>query len=283
MNKVRIIVDSAADMEADFVSVKGNYIVPLKIIFGEEEFLDGVNLDGRRFYEKLIESDELPTTSQATVIDFEQVYKEVSDAGDTAVVITISSKLSGTFQSACIAAEDYKDKIRVVDSLQATVGEHILADLAVMLSEKGWNVNEIADKLEQKREDICLIALLDTLEYLKKGGRISKSVAFVGGILSIKPVICIKNGEVVILGKAKGSKNGNNMLNEFITKEGGVDFDMPYRLGYTGISDALLKKYIYDNTYLWESESENLPITIVGSAIGTHAGPGAIAVAFFRK
>lgn len=242
-----------------------------------------MTLDGQRFYEKLIESDTLPTTSQATVIDFEQVYKEVSDAGDTAVVITISSKLSGTYQSACIADEDYKDKIRVVDSLQATVGEHILADLAVMLSEKGWNVNEIADKLEQKREDICLIALLDTLEYLKKGGRISKSVAFVGGILSIKPVICIKNGEVVILGKAKGSKSGNNMLNEFITKEGGVDFDMPYRLGYTGISDALLKKYIYDNTYLWESESENLPITIVGSAIGTHAGPGAIAVAFFRK
>ena len=242
-----------------------------------------MTLDGQRFYEKLIESDTLPTTSQATVIDFEQVYKEVSDAGDTAVVITISSKLSGTYQSACIADEDYKDKIRVVDSLQATVGEHILADLAVRLSEEGLNANEIADKLEQKREDICLIALLDTLEYLKKGGRISKSVAFVGGILSIKPVICIKNGEVVILGKAKGSKNGNNMLNEFITKEGGVDFAMPYRLGYTGISDSLLMKYVRDNAHLWESESENLPISIVGSAIGTHAGPGAIAVAFFRK
>ena len=127
------------------------------------------------------------------------------------------------------------------------------------------------------------MALLDTLEYLKKGGRISKAVAFAGSLLSIKPVITVEEGEVKILGKARGSKQGNNLLVTQIQNVGGVDFDKPVLLGYTGLSSHLLNKYIEDSASLWQSGTDALHTTFISSVIGTHAGPGAIAAAFFRK
>ena len=142
---------------------------------------------------------------------------------------------------------------------------------------------EIAEALEKKKEDICLIAMLDTLEYLKKGGRISPTVAFAGGLLNIKPVVNIENGVINILGKARGSKQGNNLLVQEIQKAGGIDFSLPILLGYTGLTDVLLKKYIEDSKALWENGTENLRYTSIGSVIGTHTGPGVIAAAFFRK
>ena len=126
------------------------------------------------------------------------------------------------------------------------------------------------------------MALLDTLEYLKRGGRISGTAAFAGTVLSIKPVVAIRDGEVAVIGKARGSRNGENLLSQTIEKFG-VDFEMPYLLGYTGISDALIQKYKADSARLWEGHAKDLPVSIVGSVIGTHAGPNAIAVAFFRQ
>ena len=143
------------------------------------------------------------------------------------------------------------------------------------------SAEEIAWKLMQKRDKVRLIAMLDTLEYLKKGGRISKTVAFAGGLLNIKPVICIEDGEIKILGKARGSRQGNNLLVQEIQKAGGVDFRKPLLLGYTGLSDNLLQKYIADSAALWQGNVEQLPVSVVGSVVGTHAGPGAVAVAFF--
>lgn len=282
MHKVHLIVDSASDCREAFLQQENTHLIPLKIIFGEEEFLDGVNISSEEFYEKLIESEHLPTTSQAAVGDFEAVFRRVTDAGDTAVVITMSSRLSGTYQSACIAAAEFSGGIRVVDSLQVALGEYILADYALRLRNEGLDHNAIADELEEKRQKICLVALLDTLEYLKRGGRISKTAAIAGGLLSIKPVVSIVDGEVAILGKARGSKNGSNMLVEQIGKVGGVDFSMPYCLGCTGTDQTMLNKYIADSAHLWQGHTETLPVLIVGSAIGTHAGPGAIAVAFFH-
>ena len=124
---------------------------------------------------------------------------------------------------------------------------------------------------------------MDTLEYLKKGGRVSSAVAFAAGVLSIKPVIAIQDGEVVMLGKARGSKQANNLIAEQIQKAGSIDFSMPYLLGYTGLSDALIQKYIEDNAPLWKNETDRLPVGSVGGTIGTHTGPGAIAVAWFSK
>ena len=278
---VKIIVDSTADVNS---AIKNRLtVVPLTVHFGEEEYIDGVNITQKEFYEKLIESDVLPSTSQATPVAFTEVFDEVVKEGGSAVVITLSSNLSGTYQSAVLAAQDYPDRIFVVDSKSAAIGTGILVEMALQLADSGMDAKSIADRLTEERENVCLVAMLDTLEYLKKGGRISKAVAFAGGILSIKPVITLKDGEVVILGKARGSKQGNNLLVTEIQKAGGVDFSKPVLLGYTGLSDALLQKYIEDSSALWKEGLDELNTAIIGSVIGTHAGPGAVAAAFFKK
>lgn len=278
---VRIIVDSTADLNPVLESKMT--IVPLTVHFGDEEYIDGVTITHKEFYEKLVESDVLPTTSQASPAAFAEVFEEIVNAGETAVVITVASKLSGTYQSAMIAAQDYLGKIHVVDSKTVAIGTGILAELALQLAESGMSAQEIADRISEEQDKVCLVALLDTLEYLKKGGRISKTVAFAGGVLNIKPVVCVKNGEILMLGKARGSKQGNNLLVSEIEKAGGVDFDKPVLLGYTGLSDALLNKYVEDSRALWEDDADALSKVVIGSVIGTHAGPGAIAVAFFRR
>lgn len=277
--KVNIIVDSTADITED---VKERLtVVPLTLRFGDEEYIEGVTIQKKEFYQKLIESDVLPKTSQASPADFEDVFEKIVAAGESAVVITLSSKLSGTWQSAMIAAREYEDSVYVVDSRSVAIGTAILAKLALRLADEGMGAREIAERLEKEREKICLIAMLDTLEYLKKGGRISAAAAFAGGVLSIKPVVCIRDGEIVILGKARGSKQGNNLLVSEIRKTGGIDFTKPILLGYTGLDDTLLQKYIEDSKALWEEGISSLETTMIGSVIGTHAGPGAVAVAFF--
>ena len=278
--RVRIIVDSTADLAPELMNQVE--VVPLTVNFGSEEYIDGVTITHEDFYNKLIESDVLPTTSQATPAAFDKVFREVAAAGDSAVVITLASQFSGTCQSARIAAGDY-DNIYVVDSTSVTLGAGILAEYALRCACSGMDAAKIAELLEKKKEDVCLIAMLDTLEYLKKGGRISAAVAFAGGLLNIKPVVNVKDGVINMLGKARGSRQGNNLLVQENGKAGGIDFSMPILLGYTGLGDELLKKYIADSANLWEDGTDALRYTSIGSVVGTHAGPGAIAAAFFRK
>lgn len=278
--KTRIIVDSTADLLP--MLRRKVHVVPLTIHFGEEEYVDGVTIDHKAFYEKLVETDVHPTTSQATPTAFEAEFEKAKQANEAAVVITLSSKLSGTYQSAMIAAQDYEN-VYVVDGATATIGGGVLTERAFQLLEQGLDAREIAEKLEEEKQKIVIVALVDTLEYLKRGGRISKTVAFAGTLLNIKPVVSVLDGEIQILGKARGSKQGNNLLVQEIEKAGGVDFDKPVLLGYTGLTDALLQKYMEDSRHLWENNLEEVRYTTIGSVIGTHAGPGAVAVAFFKK
>ena len=278
--KTRIIVDSTADLLPEYKSRVN--VVPLMVRFDDEEFIDGVTIDHKTFYEKLVESDVLPTTSQANPDAFMTEFEKVKEAGESAVVITLSSKFSGTYQSAMIAAEDYEN-IYVVDSTSVAIGTGILVELALKLLDEGLDAKEIAERLEEEKKNIVIVALVDTLEYLKKGGRISKTVAFAGTVLNIKPVLSVIDGEIDMLGKARGSKMGNNLLVQEIEKAGGVDFSKPVLLGYSGLSDALLLKYIEDSKHIWEAGLESVRYTVIGSVIGTHAGPGAIAAAFFKK
>ncbi len=278
--KTRIIVDSTADLVPEIK--KRVHTVPLTVHFGEEEYIDGVTIDHKTFYEKLIESDILPTTSQATPDAFMKEFEKAKQAEEAAVVITLASKFSGTYQSATIAADDYEN-IYVVDSGSAAMGSGILVELAFRLLDEGKTAEEIAKALLEEKEKIVIVALVDTLEYLKKGGRISKAVAFAGGVLNIKPVLSVIDGEIVMLGKARGSKMGNNLLVQEIDKAGGIDFSKPVLLGYSGISDALLLKYIEDSRHIWEGNLDEVRYTTVGSVIGTHAGPGAVVVAFFKN
>ena len=278
--KTRIIVDSTADLMPEYKSRVS--VVPLTVHFGEKEYIDGVTIDHKTFYEKLIESDVLPSTSQATPDAFMKAFDKAKEAGEAAVVITLASKFSGTYQSAMIAAADYEN-IYVVDSASAAMGSGILVELAFRLLDEGKSAEEIAAILEEEKKKIVIVALVDTLEYLKKGGRISKTVAFAGTVLNIKPVLSVADGEINMLGKARGSKMGNNLLVQEIDKAGGIDFSKPVLLGYSGLSDALLKKYIEDSRHIWEGNLKEVRYTTVGSVIGTHVGPGAVVVAFFKK
>lgn len=276
----RIIVDSTADLVPEIK--ERVHIVPLTVHFGDEEYIDGVTIDHETFYNRLIESDVLPTTSQATPDAFMKEFDKIKEAGEEAVVITLASKFSGTYQSAMIAASEYEN-IYVVDSTSAAMGSGILVELAFKLLDEGKKAAEIALILEEEKKKIVVVALVDTLEYLRKGGRISKAVAFAGGVLNIKPVLSVIDGEINMLGKARGSKMGNNLLVQEIDKAGGIDFTKPVLLGYSGISDALLLKYIEDSRHIWEGNLNEVRYTSVGSVIGTHAGPGAVVVAFFKK
>ncbi len=279
--KIRIMTDSASDLlppHRPEVTV-----LPMDVTFGGETYQDGVNLTHHQFYEKLIEGEDLPVTSQIPPARFEEAFRQAVEAGESVVAVVLSAKLSGTWQSACIAAEEFPGQVFVVDSANATIGELILVERALELLDQGLEAAAIAAKLEEEKQDIRLVALLDTLEYLKRGGRVSASVALVGGLLAIKPVVAVQKGEVVVLGKARGSKNGNNLLVQEIEKTGGVDFSRPYRLGYAGLDGGLLQKYIADSAALWTDHADHLPIGTVGGTIGTHVGPGAIAVAFFQK
>ena len=278
---VNLIIDSTTDLNPQ---LREQFtVVPLTVHFGDQEYIDGVTISHRQFYEKLVESDVLPSTSQATPAAFADVFEEVARRGETAVVLTLASQLSGTYQSAMIAASDYPGRIFVVDGTSVAIGTGILAELALRLRDQGLTAEEIAGRLEEEKEKIHVVALLDTLEYLKRGGRISATVAFAGGLLSIKPVIAVKDGVIQMLGRARGARQGNNLLVQQIEKAGGVDFDKPVLLGFSGLSDALLTKYIEDSRDLWKNGTESLVTTSIGSVVGTHAGPGAIAVAFFRK
>ena len=156
-----------------------------------------------------------------------------------------------------IAAEDYEN-IYVVDSTSVAIGTGILVELALKLLDEGLDAKEIAERLEEEKKNIVIVALVDTLEYLKKGGRISKTVAFAGTVLNIKPVLSVIDGEIDMLGKARGSKMGNNLLVQEIEKAGGVDFSKPVLLGYSGLSDALLLKYIEDSKHIWEAGLESV-------------------------
>ena len=280
---VQIVIDSACDLPVHTARELGITMLPLRTIFGDEEYLDGIDLTPRQFYEKLIESDVHPTTSQVPPDAYEQAFEKIVNAGDTALCITVSSRLSGCFQSANIAAERFGDSVIIVDSENVTIGEQLLLLRAIRLRDEGWSAWEMAEILNREKKRIRLIALVDTLEYLKKGGRVSPAAAFAGTLLSIKPVIAVENGAIEILGKARGSKNGSNKLMELVRNSNGIDFDRPLMLAYSGLSDAMLQKYIADSRELYEGKTEYLPVCMIGSTIGTHAGPGALGVAFFEK
>lgn len=280
---IRILIDSAADIGKAEAEKMGVIMLPMIISFGAEDYYDGVNLSPKQFYEKLIESDTLPKTSQVTPYRFEEAFKKYTANGDELIVITISSKLSGTYEGAKQAAENFKDKVYVVDSMNAAIGERLLCEYALRLIEQGKTAKEIVAILEEEKPKINVMAVLGTLEYLRKGGRISAAVAFAGEVLSLKPVVAVVDGEVKLVGKALGSKKGNNLLNRLVQEKGGIDFTKPYGTIYSGLDRTTLDKYVKDSAALWAEHTDDVPVHILGGTIGTHVGPGAVGVAFFRK
>ena len=276
----KIVIDSTVDIiEEQRSSV---YMVPLTVRFGREEFLDRVTISCEEFYTRLAGCKELPSTSQPSPAAFAAVYDEISAAGDEAVVLTISAKISGTYQSACIAAEGY-DNIHVVDSKSCSIGSGALAERAIELAERGMGAAELARTLEKERDEIFVVTTLDTLENLAKGGRLPKAVAVAGGILNIKPIGNMRDGEVAILAKVRGMKQAFKQLIAEIHKACEIDMDRPILLGYTGLSDENLRKFIDSTANVWQHRAEGIHVAKIGTAIGTHSGAGAVAAAVFKR
>lgn len=280
---IKLLTDSASDISVKEAEKMGISVIPLIVTVDGEDYLDGVDLLPHEFYEKLIESDSLPKTSQITPFRFEEEFAKQTANGEELIVITLSSKLSGTYNAAAQAAEKFDGKVRVIDSLNVAVGERLLVEYALRLIAKGKSLTAIEGELNAVKNKICLMAVLGTLEYLKKGGRISAAVAFAGAMLSIKPVVAVVGGKVELIGKALGSKKGNNLLNKLVEQKGGIDFSMPYGTVWSGLDKTMLNKYVADSSHLWAEHANNVPDHIIGATIGTHVGPGAVGVAFFSK
>lgn len=275
----RIVIDSTADISEELKSCFT--VVPLNVSFGDDLYIDGVTIQHQEFYEKLAVCKNLPTTSQPSPAAYASVFEAAKEAGDTLVVLTVSSGLSGTYQSAMIAAQDYEDNVIVVDTQHVANGFGILAEYALQLLREGKNAKEIAKEIETARENIQFFALLDTLTNLQKGGRIPKSLAIAGTLLSLKPVLTMKNGVLETMGKARGIKQGYNLLNKEI-EAAGIDFDKPFLLAYTGVTDEPMKKYLAAGGQVWQGGKEVRYVPLC-SVVGAHAGAGAVVVAFFKK
>lgn len=275
---VKIVVDSASDISEKEAKERGLVMVPMLITFGDEEYYDGIDLLPNQFYEKLATSKNLPQTSLVNEFRWSEVFEEHTKNGDELVVITISSKLSGTYNAAVDASKKFEN-VYVVDSLNACAGERLVCEYAMQLASTGLSAKEIATMLDATKTKIKLYAMIGTLEYLKKGGRVSSAVAFAGTLLSLKPVISVDGGEVKVIGKAMGAKNAKSMVNKFAAETAGVDIDKPFTILYSGNDMSIAERYAAEQTIL----GENPNISPIGSTIGTHIGPGAVGLAFFEK
>lgn len=277
---VRIIVDSTCDLSKEIVEKLDITVVPLTVRFGDDKFLDSVNISNDEFYEKLLLAhDNLPTTSQPSPIKFKEVFEKYINQGDEIVAIMVSSKLSGTMQSATIAKNEVdEDKIYIVDSKIASFGTYLLINEAVKMRDEGKSASEIAIKIEHLTKNLRLFVCLNTLKYLMYGGRISKTTAAIGEMLNINPVLKAVDGELVQEGKVRGKKLSYKFMFERVKDN--IDYSYPVTFGHSHAHKAIenFKDFMYKHLPIEESE-----IISIGPTVGTYAGPGAIGIAYVQK
>lgn len=277
----KIITDSTSDITQIDAREKNIQVVPLRILFEDGEYHDGINITTEEFYTKLESSKVLPQTSQPSPEDFVKIFEEAKDKNEPVLVITLSSTLSGTYQSASLAKNicEY-DKVYIVDSGTVTLGLKLLVDYAISLRENGSSIEDAFEILENEKHNIRIFASLDTLEYLRKGGRLSSAVALAGTLLNLKPIVKVEKGAVSMAAKARGTNNSYSKIKALVEEAGGIDNSKPYTLGYTGSSDNLNQFISFiEKTY----DFKDCPISPIGSTVGVHAGPGACGIAFFAK
>lgn len=280
---MKIIVDSACDMTKAEAESKGLIFVPLTINFDGTIYEDGISITHEEFYQKLESTDALPVTSQVTPYAYSEAYDEAHRQDEDILVITLGSKLSGTYQSATIAAQEKDFPVHIVDTDNVCIGEKILVDYAIQLRDLGLSVTEIEEELNRMKTNVVVLACVDTLDYLVKGGRLSKVAGIAGTMLNIKPIIGIVDGKVAVLGKARGAKQSCSTLNKLIAKNGGADFKRPIQIAYSGTDKSKLDAYLENSKSIYEGHEDDLTLGTIGITIGTHVGPGAVGVAFFRN
>lgn len=275
-----IITDSASDIEQG--ELPGVRVLPMTVTIDGKAYRDGVDITKDEFYRLLKSSKAIPASSLISPFMFQEAFEEIEAAGDEAIVITVSSELSGTYQSA-VSVADGREGVSVIDSLQVSGAQKLLVLRALQLSLLGLSREEVVRELEEEKRRIVIYAAVDTLEYLLKGGRISKTNALVGDVIGIKPILTMEDGKLIAIGKAHGSKKSHAFLNQKIVDAGGIDLTMPYAVGYSGASKTGLQKYLDGNKEIIETLPHSPNVVQIGSAVGTHAGSGTVLVTFFQK
>ena len=272
---IRLLVDSASDYTQEEIKNKNLYFVPLQIQIEGKNYLDGVDIDTETFYTKMVNSKEFFKTSQPSPQEFLDIFEKVKEKQETLICLSLSSKLSGTYQSACLAKDmvDYEN-IYIVDTLTAAAGIRLLCEVAMNWIGENRSVESIVSGLEELKERVHIYAGLDTLEYLAKGGRISKTAAAIGTLASIKPIICTDHGEVAVAGKTRGVNKATSVVCEKMQSDI-VDTLYPV---YT------LYSYGLENVEKLESKLDlDVNRVRIGSTIGVHIGPNAFGVCFVSK
>lgn len=279
---IRILTDSACDILPAEAQKLGVTVIPLNVTLEDGTVLrDGIDQTPTEYYEHLASCHKLPTTSQPSPELFERFYLEAAAAGDEVLGIFLSHELSGTYQCAKLAADIANvDNVVFVDSMSLCIGQALLVRLAAHLRDAGKSVIQIAATLEHAKEHLHIIAAVDDLKYLRKGGRLPAAVAVAGGMLGIKPLLTVKEGKVAMAGKARGLPGAYVAMFKLIDELGGIHPDSPVIAGYTLSQREAqpIVTYLKDNLHL-----EQPLISQIGCVIGTHTGPGAFGVAFFDK
>ncbi len=278
---VQIITDSAADFEPYELEKMNVRCVPFSVTFGNEEYKENINLTKQQFYTLLKEKNDFPNTSQPSPHSFESIMKNMKNSGCEAVVISLSSALSGAYQSAVLAKNQLEyDECYIIDSLTASGGERILVEQAVKLRDAGKSASEIACFLETLRSRISLYACIDSVDYLYKGGRISRAACTIASVAHIKPIIhVLRDGSIDIAAKSLGIKRTMDFIKKILDKYP-PDKDFPFYVLYTGNKKCgkILAEYFEKTDY----EIPDANIIDVGAAIGSHIGPNAFGIAYVR-
>ena len=274
---IRILTDSTADLDPGFAAQMDVTVVPLRVLFDGESFRDGIDLSADAFYDRLAHSQQLPTTSQPTPDDFLPYFLAAKEAGDSLVAILLSAAISGTVQSALIAKEmaEY-DGIYVIDSMTTITGQRLLVGEACKLRAQGMAAEEMVAALEAMKHRVVLYAIFDTLEYLYKGGRLSRVGMVAGSLLNLKPIITFSEGALKVAGKSRGTGKSVHFIPDAMERTG-VASCSPILFGYSA-SDEKLR--ILRDAVLARYSSADTSTAPVGSVVGTHAGPGAAAISY---
>ena len=278
---VHIMTDSAADFSQHEAKGRNLELIPLPITFENRIYLQEHDPGFINFYHLLKEAETIPFTSQASPADYLARFEAALNAGDEVVLITLSSELSSTYQSALTAqAELGCGGIHVVDGYTAVMGQRILVDVALKMRDEGSTGALIAEKLQSLRERVRVYGMVDTLEYLKKGGRISKSVALIGTLMNVKPMIEVRDGKVNVIARALGSGAGIKLFFDLIDQGPKIDRDYPIYFGFANTSHNCERFQAEAQVRYQLGETRALPI---GGVVGTHIGPGATAIAYIEE
>jgi DegV family protein with EDD domain len=277
---IKIVTDSTAYLPEATVRQHDIRIVPLYVHFGEKAFREGVELSNKEFYTRLKEAPELPTTSQPSAGEFHQVFKELLEAGHEIVTLTISSKLSGTWNSAMAAKEMLPDaEITVIDSLSTSVGLHLMVEAAVEAASAGATRQEIVEKVEAIKQSLQIFFVVDTLEYLAKGGRIGNASAFLGTLLKVKPILVLQDGAIEPLEKVRSKRKAQARMLDLVEEYAGSRGPQ----ATTAITNALVPDEAEAvKTEIMERLGCREPVMgELGPVVGTHTGPGVVGVAVY--